>query len=249
MEFELGSFLSVILSLLVLEILLSVDNALVNVSIARSLPPDKRASALRLGILLGAVFRVVALLLATLIINNVWLRVAGALYLVFLMFNHLGQQKEDKHTEHKRIRSYKKVIMHIAFADIVFSIDNVVSAIGLSSNIVYIISGVLIGIASILLMSKYLVKILDSYPRLANTGYVIVGFIGVVMLLEELGHWSVSSSSKFIVIVVMALFTIWYERSKTVQLISGPVLHVGQTILAFPGRVIRVIRTAVIKTN
>lgn len=234
MGFQIGTFLSVALSLLVLEILLSVDNALVNVSIARGLPPHQRNSALRTGNLLGAGFRVIALLLASLIIHNVWLITLGALYLIFLMFNHLGSMESKTETEPKKLKSYKKVVMHIAFADIVFSIDNVVSAIGISRNIVYVIAGVLIGIAAILLMSGYFLKILDSFPRLANTGYVIVGFIGVVMLLEESTGRTVGSSTKFLVIVLMVVFTIAYERNAILRRLSGPVLYKLQALLRLP---------------
>lgn len=78
------TYLSIIISLLIIEVLLSVDNALVNATLAESLPEEKRKKALRIGITLGAVFRIVALFLAALIIQNMWLKVLGGLYLVYI---------------------------------------------------------------------------------------------------------------------------------------------------------------------
>lgn len=240
MEFELGSFLSVILSLLVLEVLLSIDNALVNVSIARKLPKDQQASAVRLGIIFAAGFRVIALLLAALIIDNVWIKVLGALYLLYLMFDHLGTA-EHKTDDTPALTTYKKVVMRIALADIVFSIDNVISAVGISENITYVITGVLIGIAAILLMSRALVKIIDDYPHLAVTGYLAVGFIGTTMLLEQLVHWHIGPHIKFIVIVGMASMTVLYERKPKVQKLLKPSVLKAQMFFRIPGSLFRLL--------
>jgi ribosomal protein L33 len=78
------TYLSIVVSLFIIEVLLSVDNALVNATLAEALPEEKRKKALRIGILLGAVFRIVALFLVAIIIQNVWLKVLGGLYLVYL---------------------------------------------------------------------------------------------------------------------------------------------------------------------
>src|ERR1035437_6238456 len=102
MEFEFSAFISIVASLFLLEILLSVDNALVNASLAEDLPPKQRLRAMRQGIIYGAGFRVVALVFASIIIHNIWIKTAGALYLIFLAIKHLG--KETASFEKKRVK-------------------------------------------------------------------------------------------------------------------------------------------------
>ena len=74
----LETYASIIISLFIIEVLLSIDNALVNATLAEGLPEEQRKKkAIRIGILLGAVFRIFALFLASIIIQNVWLKILG----------------------------------------------------------------------------------------------------------------------------------------------------------------------------
>lgn len=246
MEFDFSSFLSVIVSLFFLEILLSVDNALVNASLAEDLPAEQRLSAVRRGIIFGAGFRLIALIFASIIIHNIWLKTIGALYLIFLMFNHLGQEVDEAGKARKAGTTYKAVIIQIALTNIAFSIDNVVSAVGLSNNIYYIIVGVMIGIAGIVLMSQLMLKIVNRYPRLATAAYIIVGLIGVIILIEDAKHIQIGSFYKFLMISGIIGLTLWYEHSHNLRKLAGPFLHKLQIILGLPGDLLLILRGVVI---
>ena len=87
---ELTSILPVLFSLVLVETLLSVDNALAIASMASHLPPDRQKLALRFGIIGAYLFRGICLFAAGFIVHNPWLKVAGALYLVYLMAAHLS---------------------------------------------------------------------------------------------------------------------------------------------------------------
>src|SRR6185295_12959434 len=89
---------SVIAALVLIEGLLSVDNALGIAAFASRLPEHQRQSALRLGFIGAYVFRILALLSVTLIINNRWIRFLGALYLIYLMCAKLTEPKESEET-------------------------------------------------------------------------------------------------------------------------------------------------------
>ena len=78
------TFLSTVLSITVLELMLSVDNALVNASLAEELPERLQKKAIYIGIALGALFRFLCLFVATLIIENPLIKLVGALYLLWL---------------------------------------------------------------------------------------------------------------------------------------------------------------------
>lgn len=86
---ELVAGLSVVAGLVVLEGLLSVDNVLGIAALANELPASQQRRAIRIGLALAYVFRVVALLLASWLATNSWVRWLGAGYLIWLMSSHL----------------------------------------------------------------------------------------------------------------------------------------------------------------
>ena len=86
---ELIAGLSVIAGLIVLEGLLSVDNVLGIAALANELPETQQRKALRLGLAGAYLFRVMALLVATWLATNTWVRWLGAGYLIWLMCAHL----------------------------------------------------------------------------------------------------------------------------------------------------------------
>lgn len=230
----LSTYLSVIVSLFIIEVLLSVDNALVNATLAESLPEEKRKKAIRIGILLGALFRVFALLLASIIIQNLWLKVAGGAYLIYLAVSHLGTVIDEKGKDLVRKATYAGVIAQIALADLVFSIDNVISAVSFSDNIYIVMLGVGIGIVSMLFITPILSKLIEKYKGMPQAAYAIVGLIGVALVVETLTHIHIPEMQKFAGVLFICVFTVWYEHSAQLRRLSNPVLHSMQYILAIP---------------
>jgi tellurite resistance protein TerC len=227
-------YLPIIVSLFIIEVLLSVDNALVNATLAESLPEHKRKSALRIGILLGAMFRIVALLLASLIIENVWLKVLGGAYLIYLAIAHLGKVVEETGKTVTPKSSYRGIIAQIALADIVFSLDNVISAVSFSENIYIVMLGVGIGVISMLFITPILSRLIHRYKGMPQAAYSIVGLVGVALIIETYTDVHISELTKFLVVGVITLFTIWYEHSVSLQKTSRPVLKSIQYILGLP---------------
>ena len=228
------TYFSIIVSLFIIEVLLSVDNALVNATLAESLPEEKRKKAIRIGILLGAVFRIVALFLVSVIIQNVWLKVLGGLYLVYLAIAHLGRVVPEDAKELVPKSTYRGVIAQIALADIVFSIDNVISAVSFSSNIYIVMLGVGIGVVSMLFITPILSKLIHKYKGMPQAAYAIVGVVGVALLVETLSHVHIPEVVKFLVVLSIALFTVWYEHSLVLRKLLNPFLRSAQYIIAIP---------------
>lgn len=227
-------YLPIILSLFIIEVLLSVDNALVNATLAESLPEEKRKRALRIGILLGALFRIVALLLVSIIIQNEWLKVVGGLYLIYLAIVHLGKVVEESGKTITPKTTYRGVIFQIALADIVFSLDNVVSAVSFSDNIYIVMIGVGIGVVSMLFITPILSRLIHKYKGMPAAAYAIVGLVGVALILETYTHMHIEEMYKFAVVGCIVAFTVWYEHSVYLRKISNPFLKSAQYILALP---------------
>lgn len=210
------TYLPVIISLAMIEILLSIDNALVNASLAEPLSEKQKKLAIRLGILGGAALRLVALFFATIIIQNKWVLIIGGLYLVYLAVSHLLIKKDEGGHNLKYKTTFGAVIMQIIFADAIFSIDNVVSAVGLSHNYYVVVTGVLIGVVSMLFVTTLVSKIIHKHPLLKKAAYVIVGLIGVVLLLETLLNFHITEMIKFIIIiaVLVTAYVFSYRNNK-----------------------------------
>lgn len=229
-----STYISVVASLFIVEVLLSIDNALVNATLAEALPEDTRIRAIRLGIIFGAVFRFVALFAATIIIHNAWLKIIGALYLIYLAVEHLGKVINESGYTHTTKTTFRGVVTQIALADIVFSIDNVISAVSFSSNTYLVMFGVLIGVISMLFITPILSRLIHRYKGMPQAAYAIVGLIGVALLFETVFNIHITELTKFIMILCIIGFTVWYEHSFQLRKMSNPILKKMQYIIAIP---------------
>lgn len=227
-------YLPIIVSLFIIEVLLSVDNALVNATLAESLPEEKRKRALRIGILLGALFRIVALLLVSIIIQNVWLKVLGGAYLIYLAVAHLGKVVEESGKTITPKASYRGIILQIALADIVFSLDNVISAVSFSENIYIVMLGVGIGVISMLFITPILSRLIHKYKGMPQAAYAIVGLVGIALIIETYTHVHIDELIKFAVVGGIVFFTVLYEHSMHLRRMSNPLLRKMQYLVAIP---------------
>ena len=179
----------VILSLILIEGLLSVDNALAIAAMASHLDEKKRKLAMNIGYAGAYGFRILALFIASYIVNNHWLMILGSAYLIWLMCNHFAEQKEAGFDEgpdvHSTTHSFGKTIAMIAFLDLSLSFDNVVAAVGLAGkNITLVYVGVTIGIITLRLVAGYCIKLLERHPWLEHTAFLLVGFVGLLLCAE-----------------------------------------------------------------
>jgi YkoY family integral membrane protein len=228
------TYVSVIISLCIIEVLLSVDNALVNAALAEALPQEERKRAIRIGIALGAIFRILALFIIAFIIQNVWLKVLGALYLIYLAVAHLGRVVDEEGHAVPPAKTFKAVVFQIVIADIVFSMDNLISAVSFSSNTVLVVFGVLVGVTGMLFITPILSGLIHRYKGMPQAAYTIVGLIGVSLLVETMSHIHIDEVLKFITIIAIVGFTVIYEHSELIRMITTPVLKKLQYIAALP---------------
>jgi YkoY family integral membrane protein len=205
--------LSTILSIAILELMLSVDNALVNASLAEELPKKLQKRAIYLGIALGALFRVLCLFMATLIIENPGFKIAGALYLIWLGYSHFFRTKKEEY-ELRRHPHFHLVIGQIALADLVFSIDNVVGAVGISSEFGYVVFGVLIGITTMIFVTPLMLRLMNTFPSLIKTAYAIITYVGFIILVETFTHIHVPEYLTFALIISAILWTMHADKKR-----------------------------------
>ena len=228
--------LPVILGLVLIEGLLSVDNALAIAAMAAHLDEKRRATAMNIGYIGAYGFRVLALLFASYIIDNHWIMFIGALYLVWLMCAHFAGQKGVAEDEGEVVnvhhRTFAGTITMISLMDLSLSVDNVVAAIALSPNDLWpVYVGVTIGIIALRLVAGVAVKMIEKYPVLEHTAFVLVGYVGLLLLTElqfhdffhDLGPTKVKLF-KFAGIIVITCLTLAYSQKPALQKILNPIL-------------------------
>jgi YkoY family integral membrane protein len=180
--------ISVILILIVLEVILSADNALILGVLVQKLPVHLRRKALFYGILGAYVLRGLALLFAALVIKLWWVQALGAAYLLYIALKHF-LKPEEAHAPpplEATAAQFWKVVAQVELMDLAFAVDSVLVAVALSDKLWVIYTGVFLGILAIRMLASLVVTLLDRYPRFKHLAYVVVGLAGVKLAI---GSW------------------------------------------------------------
>lgn len=185
MVFQLQDFV-VIGTLIVLEGLLSADNALILALLVRHLPQEQQKKALLYGLVGAFTLRGIFIALASFIIKLWWLCGLGALYLVFLAVKHFlakNKHEDDEASAAAKVgMGFWQTVAVVEFTDIVFAIDSILVAVALVNDpskiwIVYV--GGFLGIVLLRLAAGFFIKLIQKYPSLDNMAYALVGWAGV----------------------------------------------------------------------
>lgn len=199
--------LTVILNLILIESLLSVDNAAVLATMVLDLPKDQRRKALKYGIIGAYVFRGLCLLFAALLIQIWWFKPVGGIYLLILAFKYFFKKKKDESPEtiaeeldrKKRSKLFRNTIgrlgpfwatvVLVELMDLAFSIDNVIAANAYTKNIILIWVGVFIGILAMRFVAQGFVRLMEKYPFLSICAYTVIGILGLKLTLSLVTHY------------------------------------------------------------
>ena len=192
--------LAIVGNLVIIESLLSVDNAAVLATMVGDLPPAQRRKALRYGIFGAYVFRGVCLVFASFLINFWYLKPLGGLYLLYLVWDHFrpGPGEADAPVTKEKSWFYRHTlglvgqfwatVALIELMDLAFSIDNVFAVVAFTDNLLLIIVGVFIGILAMRLVAQAFVLLMGKYPFLETAAFVVIGLLGLKLLLSLAEH-------------------------------------------------------------
>lgn len=197
------SSLIIIGNLIIIESLLSVDNAAVLATMVMDLPKEQRQRALRYGIIGAYFFRGLCLLFATFLIQIWWLKPLGGLYLLFLVVDYFRgkatPQKSDDLLDKKQHWLYRislgwmgqfwATVFLVEIMDLAFSIDNVFAVVAFSDNLVLIWVGVFIGILAMRFVAQYFVRLMGKYPFLEPAAFLVIGVLGLKLMLSLFEHY------------------------------------------------------------
>lgn len=192
-EGEFAQDVAIVFTLLLLEAVLSFDNAAILAAMVRKLPVHERKKALLYGLVGAYALRVAAILLAAWLIRTPILKVLGGAYLIWLAirhFYHLIKHREEHH-KHANMAWLVRLglpplvatIIAIELVDLAFAIDQVIVAVGFTDKIGLIIMAALIGILFLRLAAAVLARVMDWLPLLEHMAYIAVGYVGVKLVL------------------------------------------------------------------
>jgi YkoY family integral membrane protein len=173
--------------LVFLEGILSVDNALVLAILAKHLPPAQRKKALTYGLVGAFVFRLIALSMVTALVRWTWVKYVGGGYLLYIGVKNLifGENKEEM-GEKALGRSFWKTVIVIELTDIAFAVDSILAGVALTSKLWVVFTGGVLGIVMMRFAASAFIKIIEKFPQLEKTAYLLVTLIGVKVILEAL---------------------------------------------------------------
>ncbi|WP_440132658.1 TerC family protein [Chitinophaga sancti] len=201
--------LLVIGNLIIIESLLSVDNAAVLATMVMDLPQKDRNRALKYGIVGAYVFRGICLAFAAFLIQFWWLKPIGGAYLLYLTLNYFKEkaakkkQAEENEAPEAVDKSQNWFYKHtigwmgpfwatvavVEVMDLAFSLDNVFAAVAFSKNIVLVWTGVFIGILAMRFVAQGFVRLMEKYPFLETAAFLVIGVLGIKLLLAVYEHF------------------------------------------------------------
>ena len=203
----------VLLVLIVLEGVLSADNALVLAIMVKHLPEKHRHKALFYGLVGAFIFRLAALFLIS-FLANVWqMQALGAAYLLFIAYKNLRSFGKDDHdaneadqnrSEECSKKEFWMTVLKVELADIAFAIDSILAAVALAmalppttfgqiggldaGQFVVIFLGGFVGLIIMRFCANIFVDLLQNRPSLEKAAFIIVGWVGVKLVVATLAH-------------------------------------------------------------
>lgn len=198
-----SSSLTVIGTLIILEGLLSADNAIVLAIMVKHLPPNQRKKALMYGLVGAYAFRFIAIGIGVFLIKFKWVQVIGGGYLAYLALSHFFKNSQtDLSSPVKKTRGFWGTVMMLQLMDIAFSVDSVIAAFGISNNVWILLAGGLIGILMMRSVAQLFLKVIDTIPELETAAFALILVIGLKMLAGVMFDFQLSHTA-FLGIVVL----------------------------------------------
>lgn len=211
--------------LVLLEGLLSADNALVMSVMVLGLPARDRGKALSYGLVGAFALRIVAVVLAVHLIQVLWFKVAGGAYLLYLVYAHFftrdaGERNAPpKATGALGLSAFWATVVRVELMNLAFSVDSILVAVAMSSKTWVVITGGILGIIAMRLIVGRLLALVEKYPPLVDGAFVIITWVAIKLIVEyahqvEWIHWTIPQELSLAVIFVIFSAAYAYARKQ-----------------------------------
>lgn len=214
MSFVTPEFWIALLQIIMINIVLSGDNAVVIALASRSLPPAQQKKAIIFGSVGAIVLRIVLTFFAIMLLTLPYLKLVGAALLLWIGVGLLKGEDEEAHLEgHSSLAAAIKTII---IADLVMSLDNVIGvAAAAKGNIPLLVIGLVISIPLIIYGSTLILKLMGRFPVIITIGAGLLGWVA--------GEMAVSDPA----------VTAWMANHSTIHMLAPPV---GAILVVLTGK-------------
>lgn len=185
------AWLLALLNIIIIDIVMSWDNAIVIWMATRKLPEKLRKKAITIWIVAATVLRVIFALFATILLNIAWLRFAGWVLLLYVVWKFYKELRNGEgHHEENDLKKVKEVwfasaITTIIVADVSMSLDNVLAVAWAShGNVVTLWIWLVFSILLMAFASNYIAKKLWEFPIIQWIGLLVILFVAIEMLIK-----------------------------------------------------------------
>jgi predicted tellurium resistance membrane protein TerC len=192
-------------TLTLLEVVLGIDNVIFISILAGKLPPHQRERARIVGLALAMIMRVLLLMVLSYIVRLTaplfevlnheisgrdLILIAGGLFLLFKSTYEIHDNLEGEHgvKSKKVVASFASVIIQILLLDLVFSLDSVITAVGMVDELGVMIAAVIVAIGFMLLFSGYIARFVEKHPTIKMLALSFLILIGVTLIAEGFGQ-------------------------------------------------------------
>ncbi|MFM8972889.1 MAG: TerC family protein [Actinomycetota bacterium] len=196
---------SALITLLFLEVVLGVDNVIFISILAGKLPAEQQNRARRTGLLAAGGMRILLLLAVGWIITlkaelfevagigfsgKDLILLAGGIFLLWKATNeiHHKLEGEEGHGSARVAPSFAAVIVQVLLLDLVFSVDSVITAVGMTEYIGVMVAAVLVSIGIMLVASRSIYEFVNRHPTVKMLALAFLLLIGVTLVAEGLGQ-------------------------------------------------------------
>jgi len=186
LEFGSPQFWVAVLQIILIDILLGGDNAVVIALACRKLPEAQRNKGIFWGVFGAIGLRVVLIFFALQLLAVPYLKIVGALLLFWIGVKLLLPEHEEGHGEVAAATTLTGAIKTIIVADAVMSLDNVIAVAGAAhGSLTLVVFGIMVSIPIVVWGSKLVLTLMDRYPIVITAGGALLGWIGGGMMLTD----------------------------------------------------------------
>lgn len=192
-------------TLTALELVLGIDNIIFISILVDKLPAEKREFARRIGLFMAMFMRIGLLLLLSVIVGLVepiftafgqeisgrdLILILGGLFLIWKSTGEIHQslEGEEEHGTNAVANTMASVIIQIMIIDLVFSLDSIITAVGMVDEVSIMIAAVIASVGLMMLFAKGIGEFVSNHPSIKMLALTFLVVVGVVLMAEGLGH-------------------------------------------------------------
>lgn len=183
---DASTFLIAVAQIIMIDILLGGDNAVVIALACRRLPEAQRAKGIFWGVVGAIAVRIVLIFFALQLLALPYLKLVGAALLLWIGVKLLLPEEDDAHEGMAASDNLWGAVRTVIVADVVMSLDNVIAVAGAAhGNMALVVFGILVSVPIIVWGSRFVLKLMDRFPVVITLGGALLGWIAGGMAVSD----------------------------------------------------------------